>query len=311
MVQHIAVGVDDSEAAAAALRWADGLATLAKGSVTAVHAWQEPFVSTYQGVAPSADELIDKARSVISNARKSADVTGNIDSVVVQGSPGPTLVEHARRADLVAVGRGVAGLRPRNERLGEVLFGSTARYVIRHCDVPVAVIPEGAAWSDDPRVLVGIDGSPASIDALRWAVEHFPNGDLHAVQGVEHSDADVELVDLTVDAYRKELDRLVRDVAPSGEGRRQPRTHIAFGAVAQVLVDQSLHAEVVVIGAPPTAPGQERLIGSVSNHAVSYSPVPVIVVPQPASTAASVLLPQSTTAIAKWAGNSVPPKEQI
>jgi len=189
-------------------------------------------------------------------------------------------------------------------------LGATARYLIRHCDVPVAVIPEGAGWNDDPRVLIGIDGSPASVDALRWAIEHFPNANLHAVQGVEHSDADVELVDLTVDAYRKELDRLVRDVARSGEGRRQPRTHIAFGAVTQVLVDPSWHADVVVIGAPPTAPGQRRLIGSVSNHAVNYSPVPVIVVPQTATTASAVLVPLSTTTIANWDGHAVPPKEQ-
>jgi len=48
-------------------------------------------------------------------------------------------------------------------------LGSTARHVVRHSPCPVVVVPELDSSQQPDRVVVGVDGSPASRLALRWA----------------------------------------------------------------------------------------------------------------------------------------------
>jgi nucleotide-binding universal stress UspA family protein len=97
--------------------------------------------------------------------------------LLVQGPPGPALLEAGRRADALVVGtRGLGGI----DRL---LLGSVSTYCINHARGPVVVVPASSGESAGDRggpqlsesvadgaIVVGIDGSEGSQVALRWAL---------------------------------------------------------------------------------------------------------------------------------------------
>ena len=89
--------------------------------------------------------------------------------VVRRGDAGPTLVQLSSDARLLVVGS-----RGRGAIAGSIL-GSTSAHCAHHTKVPVAIVPPGI----DPRasieeVVVGVDGSASSIEALRWALRSTP-----------------------------------------------------------------------------------------------------------------------------------------
>ncbi|MEZ5166090.1 MAG: universal stress protein [Acidimicrobiales bacterium] len=94
------------------------------------------------------------------------------EPVVRQGDAGPVLVAEAADADLLVVGtRGRGPVRAN-------MIGSVARHCADHTTVPLVIVPgaDGASPSGPTgSVVVGVDGSTHSTDALRWAVQHCPD----------------------------------------------------------------------------------------------------------------------------------------
>ena len=137
--REIVVGLEGSEAAAAALRWAAEEARRRGASLRVVHSWQ----------LPSGDELASGAafREVTAaDARARAtrwlgDALGSTGTHagwvldIVEGPPGPVLVDRARGAALLVVGTGEhVGIR----RLVE---GSVSHYCLSHASCPVVAVP--------------------------------------------------------------------------------------------------------------------------------------------------------------------------
>jgi len=73
------------------------------------------------------------------------------------------LLDHLRADDLVVVGKG-----SHQDAAGSWL-GDTARQVVRHSPCAVVVVPNIELGTDIKRVVVGVDGSDASRQALQWA----------------------------------------------------------------------------------------------------------------------------------------------
>jgi nucleotide-binding universal stress UspA family protein len=48
-------------------------------------------------------------------------------------------------------------------------LGSTAQHIVRHSPCPVVVVPGPGSWGRIERVVVGVDGSRNSTQALQWA----------------------------------------------------------------------------------------------------------------------------------------------
>ena len=143
-MKRIVVGVDGSDAAQAALRWAHDEAHLRRCGLHVVHAFEIPFVTAIPGagaVMVPADLLIDQAKglleaavgSVIDPTREPIPVT----TQAIQGRPAHTLIDASADADLLVVGMrghgGVAGLR----------IGSVASHCVHHGHCPVVVVPSG------------------------------------------------------------------------------------------------------------------------------------------------------------------------
>lgn len=136
-------------------------------------------------------------------------------------------------------------------------------------------------------VLVGVDGSPESGAALRYAVAeanrrsarlrvvstYFPEYSVHGrTQPVTASETAIE-VDL-----EKEVRRMVEE-ALAGDGL-PPAVEIviAAGSAAGVLIDRSGEVDVLVLGHRGRGGFASMLLGSVSLQCVLHARCPVIVV---------------------------------
>jgi len=114
MTYKIVVGVDGSLHGDAALRWALAEAKAHDGQVTAVFAWQMPFISN--PAAFDRAELEQAAKSFIVNQVSSVSPSPPVPltPLVAEGDPAEALVKASEDADLLVVGtRGQPALRRR------------------------------------------------------------------------------------------------------------------------------------------------------------------------------------------------------
>lgn len=139
----IVVGVDHSEGAKAALRFAFEEAQLRQAPLRAVHAWQFGYIGApgiessvpVLGAEPSehrgaADAALDASiREALPDA---GDV--KIERRVLEGAAAAVLVEESRGADLLVVGsRGHGGF-------AQLLVGSVSQQCAHHAECPVVIV---------------------------------------------------------------------------------------------------------------------------------------------------------------------------
>ena len=146
----------------------------------------------------------------------------------------------------------VVGNRGRGGLIG-LLVGSVAAAVATHATCPVVVVHGKDRPAEGP-VVVGVDGSPVSEDALAFAFDaaaarRVPLVALHSYQPpVFHPDA-VTVVDWEA-AYTEEQEVLAERLA--GWGERYPGVPVervlVEGVPAAVLVERSETAQLVVVG---------------------------------------------------------------
>ena len=146
-------------------------------------------------------------------------------------------------------------------------------------------------------IVVGVDGSDASHDALRWAAEEaqlrstalvalhawsfvpaqpigdpgmlaVPAGDLAGQLNAEN------------DAAQIGLDQAVEDALGAGSDVELER-RLVEGDAGEALVAASKDAELVVVGSHGRSGFKAALLGSVSRHVVDHAACPVVVVKSP------------------------------
>ncbi len=142
-----------------------------------------------------------------------------------------------------------------------------------------------------PVVVVGVDGSRASVDALGWAVEYARCADasLRVVLAWErptrvgYSPGVSPLPDAEpADRGREEaaadtLTAVIRMAA--GETPPVPvERRVVQGPPAGVLIEEAATADLLVVGSRGHGAVTSLLIGSVSTHCVQRAPCPVVVV---------------------------------
>lgn len=142
---RIVVGIDGTDHAAAALRWAADEAALRSATLVAVHAWSFVPVTTPadSGLVPMAwtesMDVLDASRVAAERvaAEQVREVLGEEhDAVVkiVEGGPAAVLREAAQDADLLVVGNQGRG------NLASALLGSTSAEVADSAPCPVVVV---------------------------------------------------------------------------------------------------------------------------------------------------------------------------
>ncbi|MET8630517.1 universal stress protein [Kitasatospora sp. NPDC004669] len=135
-----------------------------------------------------------------------------------------------------------------------------------------------------PRVVVGVDGSPSSHAALRWAVRHAEliGGVVDAVGAWEppsHFGWSAPVVDTAFD--RELAERRFADELHTVLGEDQPvqvRRSLVMGDPSDVLLDASQGAEVLVVGTHGHGGFTRALLGSVSTRCAQHADCPVVIV---------------------------------
>jgi nucleotide-binding universal stress UspA family protein len=170
--RSVVAGVDHSSLSAAAVSYAAWEAARRGVGLRLVNGFV-PGATGESGSGPPYDEN----ELVVAAEERLCEVTAGIRSrypdlpvsvKVVAGSGGKILVEESASAGLVVVGSlgsgGFPGLR----------LGSVAAQVSQHAHCPVMVIRQSQEDGTVQRggcVLVGVDGSPSSADALRFGFD--------------------------------------------------------------------------------------------------------------------------------------------
>ncbi|MGW2480764.1 universal stress protein [Streptomyces sp. NPDC001571] len=138
-----------------------------------------------------------------------------------------------------------------------------------------------------PLVMVGVDGSRNSMDALRWAVEHAASieGRVHAVMCWEWSRNPLGMGTTGLASGMVSPEEMAREklaeVIQEALGDRpvvpvHPR--VMQGSPAHVLVEVSQDARTMVVGTRGYGGFKNALLGSVSQQVVQYAHCTVAVV---------------------------------
>jgi nucleotide-binding universal stress UspA family protein len=136
----IVVGIDHSDGAKAALRFALEEARLRHATLRAVHAWKFDYLGApgimgtlppgeYEALHSAAEAALNATLKEVDNAKGV-----EVERRVVEGSPAAVLVEESRGADLLVVGsRGLGGF-------AQLLLGSVSQQSAHHAECPVMIV---------------------------------------------------------------------------------------------------------------------------------------------------------------------------
>jgi nucleotide-binding universal stress UspA family protein len=140
--QRVVVGVDGSDDAAQALRWALVDARVRGAVAAVVHAWHPPYSLSFAAAAMDLPAFEDAATRLLDRVVDAVEPEFRdvpIERVLVSGSPTDALLGAAQDAEVVVVGgRGVGGFRG-------LLLGSVSQQLAHHAPCPVVVVPSAAA----------------------------------------------------------------------------------------------------------------------------------------------------------------------
>lgn len=266
-VGRIAVGYDGGADAMAALDWAVHTACLEQRAlrvVVAASAMDPVLVTDFH---ERSERLAEEWRAGAERVVGATQLT-DASVEVVHGPAVGVLLRSVTADDLLVVGS--RGHAPFVETLG----GSVSQHLARHAKCPVVVVrrPAGA---DARGIVVGVDGSPESLAALRFACARARLTDeevtvLHGHQAwwPQSSTRDVLVARLSdwVRPLREEYgDVRIAEV-------------VAEGAASELLLDRSRSASLLVLGNRGRDAFVDLLLGSTSQDALHRAHCPVAVV---------------------------------
>ncbi|MBI5089782.1 MAG: universal stress protein [Actinobacteria bacterium] len=259
-LQHrrVVVGFDASAGAYDVVEWAAREADARMSSLRVVTCWAVPLTVDFYGVGARQAEALAE---VVATAQR-VHPGLSVESAATHLDPRDALIDEASRADLLVIGSSEPGA------ARTLLLGSVARTAARRSPCPVVVV-RGRGVRDVRRIVVGIDGSSASMSALDWACDEANRhgGSLSLVHSWEHlgsRDAANQVLDDALTECR------ARTSCPvSGE--------LCEGSPSTVLVRASRNADVVAIGSRGRSGFKTALFGSVALEVAEHSECPVAI----------------------------------
>jgi nucleotide-binding universal stress UspA family protein len=137
------------------------------------------------------------------------------------------------------------------------------------------------------RLVVGIDGSPSSRRALRWAIDEARHrrDEVDAVLVWQHQPTFWPISGLPTRDELAVAARRVLDTTIAGEdgdavgGGTRINPVLVEGPAARSLVDAARGASLLVVGSHGWGVFTGMVLGSVSQHCVAHAPCTVVVVP--------------------------------
>jgi len=280
MTKRWIVGIDGSDPAANALRWAARHSRGRDVELVALQAYHVPaalavmtakrgFGVDQLGLAATAGHEVDAAIASIGDV--------SVEPLIVEGHPSREMVDAAADAAILVVGRSGG-----SDLLHHTL-GSVSRYCATHSPAPVVVVPPDWEPRDLELIAVGFDGSENAVAALRWAIDFAPKEvTVRAVAAIEHAPWIGQ--DLTFARFPTEIteeeQRITAAIDQVDQDGRVERD-IALRDARQALTEVSTTADLLVVGSRGHGLVASGLLGSVSASVLQSTSCPVVVVPQP------------------------------
>lgn len=288
MSTSIVVGYDGSPAGGAAVWWAAAEAERRQAGLRLTYALPTPLLSGPMGIPaipPPTDLLRDSAELMLADVAEQVRRRHpllSVDAVVTFGGAAPALLQEATTAALVVVGsRGLGELR-------DLAMGSVSAHVATHATCPVVVVPPRWESGRAPGgIVVGVDGSQLSLEAIEFAFEQAAarQATLTAVMAWHDPMSTGRKIPLP---FAGDLDVLEEAsaalLAESMAGHREKypdvpvRAELGRGTARDVLIAAGESAELLVVGSRGRGAFRGLLLGSTSRALVHHAPCPVAVV---------------------------------
>jgi len=276
-MDRIVVGVDGSDSAITALRWAVQEAERHDATVVAVLAWSyldqrhadhsQEFDPAY--TAQEAQDALRAAVEAVGSPRP-------IEQVTICDLPVQALLEASDGADLMVVGaRGLGGFKG-------LLLGSVSERMLERAPCPVAIIRETGTQGPEAAVVVGIDGSPEATAALHWAAaearaRQAPLRVVHAWHVPFLAPAPTgQLVTAIEEGAQAVLDEALQDPALAGV---EASGHLQLDGAAQAVLSVAADAALIVAGASGRGRISRAILGSTTRQLAHHAHCPIVVVP--------------------------------
>lgn len=286
----IVVGTNGSAIARSAVDWAAERA-VAKGRPLVVLLITPDMPSLSRGEIMSkvdrVDDLVDgmrrraEDRLEAEHARLAEKYPGlPVEAHMLVDDASFPLARATRTAELVVIGS-----RSHSAPLSARALGGTSAAVAAHAHGPVVVVPEDAHLHPQGAVVVGVDVSPEAEEAIRLAVEEA------AERGVKliavHTWDPVPWITSVVGGWSVDdstlgtrLEEMVKDLVKT-HAEAHPGLEVEIrvrpGHPAQVLLDHSDSASLIVLGSRGRGGFAGLLLGSTSREVMRNARCPVLI----------------------------------
>lgn len=224
---------------------------------------------------PEQDDVVGVALATVAELDASLTVTSDQPA----GRPENLLVEASQNAALVVVGTG------RKSKLEELVLGTVALTVAAHGKCPVLVVPHQVDPDGDGDVVVGVDGSDHSQEALAVAAHEARLREtglvvvttwfVEVVDGYVVTEPDSPEWRLVEDRIRSMQERLLASVDTDGI---EVELRAVRGGIRTTLSDASSGAALVVVGNRGRGGFRSKALGSVTMDLMKRAHCPVLVV---------------------------------
>lgn len=282
----ILVAVDGSTESDAAVGWAAREAVMRDAGVTLMHViapvivgWPARYLqaSFNESQEQNARQVIEQAQKTLHTSLGDAEPS-DVRTEVQRSAVAATLINASRNAQMVVVGsRGMGGI-------GRVVLGSVSSGLVHHAHCPVAIVHESEAHEPDRTspVLLGIDGSSASEAATELAFDEASRRGVDLVALHAWSDVGVfPILGMDWHQYEDEGHQVLAERLAGWQERYpdvQVRRRVVCDQPARWLLDESEHAQLVVVGSRGRGGFKGMLLGSVSTAVAQGAKAPVLVV---------------------------------
>ena len=282
MTKRISVGYDGSAPSSEAVSWAAAEANIRGASLRIITCFEVPFSGEAIGGWAATEahaSLLEASRNVLADLKDAVAETYPGLEIITEATAGPAgfvLADGADADDMIVVGASS------HHGAGAFWLGSTPRYVVRHSPCPVVVVRGAGSRGRPDRVVVGVDGSLASVRALQMAGQEadlhqvglvIVHGWLYPYLPVDSASSQARdllnidaacLLDRSVESARK---RFAADV--SGV--------LVESGPAVALLDTVRDGDLLVVGSRGRGALAANLFGSTANTVLDRCAVPVVV----------------------------------
>ncbi|MET0135583.1 MAG: universal stress protein [Kibdelosporangium sp.] len=284
----VVVGVDGSESATHAVRWAVSEAVRREAPLVVVYSYvfvpitvPLPIAAPHSYRAAAAEQgrqWLAEAAAIAAEAAPGLDVTTEL----TEGGPAEQLVGRSASAQLVVLGsRGLGGF-------SGLLVGSIAVNVAMHSQCPVVVV-RGTQPPQNGPVVLGVDGSSSSQDAIPFAFDAaaargVPLVAVHAWSDIAYAGPwDTGLAAVDWQALQSGEQQLLGGQLAAHQANYpqvEVRQVVTPDRPARTLLQQAEDAQLVVVGSRGRGGFRGLLLGSTSQALIHHAACPVAVVPR-------------------------------